>query len=272
MALQPHPDSLLGRLAQLPDPRGRDGRRYPLATLLGLVCLGVLHGHDSLHSAHCWARTRWRFLWRPLGAHSPHFPCYNTVRNLLRTLDADVVDQHLRPWVEDLVGHPLGGISADGKVLRGSKRDDVPALHLVALVAHTCGSVLAQRVASAGDEVAALQQLLQEVPLRGRIITTDAGLTYAETTQTIRRQHGDYVGVIKGNHAEVCPILDDWVAEAALSPPARGGHALAGPEGGDCPTETEEAHIARRQPPRTASAASPGCGNDGEIAGAAGDP
>lgn len=64
MVLQPHPDSLLGRLAQLPDPCARDGCRYPLATLLGLVFLGVLHGHASLHSAWCWARTRWRILMR----------------------------------------------------------------------------------------------------------------------------------------------------------------------------------------------------------------
>src|SRR5262245_57445874 len=51
MALQPHPDSLLGALATVPDPRRRKGRRYPQPTLLGLVLLGMLHGHDSLRGA-----------------------------------------------------------------------------------------------------------------------------------------------------------------------------------------------------------------------------
>lgn len=36
-------------LEQLPDPRSRQGRRYPLATLLGLVVLAFLGGAHSLH-------------------------------------------------------------------------------------------------------------------------------------------------------------------------------------------------------------------------------
>ena len=65
-------DSLLGRLATLLDPRRREGRRYPLAALVGLVVLGLLHGKGSLRGA--WAQHRWGVLWRPLGARSPHFP------------------------------------------------------------------------------------------------------------------------------------------------------------------------------------------------------
>jgi hypothetical protein len=41
-------ESLLGRLQTLPDPRHRQGRRYPLAALLGLLVLGALHGETSL--------------------------------------------------------------------------------------------------------------------------------------------------------------------------------------------------------------------------------
>lgn len=219
MALVAHPDSLLGRLGALPDPRQRKGRRYPLAPILGLVLLGMLHGRDSLRGAWVWAQQRWGLLWRPLGARSPHFPAYNTVRDVLAALSADDVDRRLRPWLEQFLDQPLGGISADGKVLRGSKRFDAPALHLVSLVAHECASVLAQREATGGDEVAALLVLLREVPLTGRTVTMDAGLLHAETTQTIRLQQGDYAGAIKGNQPEVLAVLDDWVAQAVLSPP-----------------------------------------------------
>ena len=72
MALVAHPDSLLGRLGALPDPRQRKGRRYPLAPILGLVLLGMLHGRDSLRGAWVWAHQHWGVLWRPLGARSPH--------------------------------------------------------------------------------------------------------------------------------------------------------------------------------------------------------
>lgn len=233
MALVNHPDSLLGRLGTLPDPRRRKGRRYPLPALLALVLLGMLHGRDSLRGAWIWARQHWGVLWRPLGARSPHFPSYNTVRDLLASLDADDLDRRLRPWLEQFLDRPLGGVSADGKVLRGSKRADRAALHLVALVAHECASVLAQREAQGGDEVAALLVLLSEVPLNGRTISMDAGLLNASVTQTITRRHGDYVGSVKGNQVEVQTLMDEWIAPAVLSPPGGRAGTTAGGGGRD---------------------------------------
>jgi hypothetical protein len=206
-----------------------------------LVLLGMLHGRDSLRGAWVWAHQRWNLLWRPLGARSPHFPAYNTVRDLLARLDVDELDRRLQPWLEQLLDHPLGGVSADGKVLRGSKRDDAPALHVVALVAHECATILAQREAVGGDEVAALLALLSDVPLRGRTISMDAGLLNAQVTQTITQHQGDYVGVVKGNQAELQTLLDAWVAEAVLSPPARYSRATSCAGGGDRPTTPLEA-------------------------------
>jgi hypothetical protein len=228
MAVQPHPDSLLGCLAALPDPRRRQGRRYPLSALLGLVLLGMLHGHDSLRGGWVWARQHWSLLWRPLGGRSPHFPAYNTVRNLLLALDADDVDRRLQPWLERFLNHPLGGISADGKVLRGSKRDQLPALHVVSLVAHEGASILAQRLAPDGDEVAALLALLREVPLAGRTISMDAGLLTGAVTEVITEEEGEYIGVVKGNNPELVAVLDEWVAAEVLSPLSRNGSASTG--------------------------------------------
>jgi hypothetical protein len=232
---------LLGALAAFPDPRSRKGRRFPLGALLGLVLLGMLHGHDSLRGAWVWARLRWGLLWRPLGARAPHFPSYNTVRDLLARLNADELDRQLRPWLEQLLDHPVGGVSADGKVLRGSKRDNAPALHVVSLVAHESATVLAPREAGGGDEVAALLVLVTEVPLKGRTISMDAGLLNAQVTQTITEQQGDYVGVVKGNQAEIKTLLDEWIAPAVLSPPGRSSRTAAGARDRDCTATSPEA-------------------------------
>jgi hypothetical protein len=227
MAVQPHSDSLLGCLAALPDPRRRQGCRYPLPVLLGLVLLGMLHGRDSLRGGWVWARQHWGLLWRPLGGHSPHFPAYNTVRNLLLALDPDDVDRHLQPWLERFLDRPLGGVSADGKVLRGSKRDDLGALHVVSLVAHDCASILAQRQALNGDEVAALLALLREVPLAQRTISMDAGLLTGAVTEVITEEGGEYIGTVKGNNPELVAVLDEWVAAEVLSPLCGNGSASA---------------------------------------------
>jgi hypothetical protein len=239
MAVQPHPDSLLGCLAALPDPRRRQGRRYPLPAILGLVLMGMLHGRDSLRGGWVWARQHWSLLWRPLGGRSPHFPSYNTVRTLLLSLDADDVDRRLQPWLSRLLDHPLGGISADGKVLRGSKRDQLPAVHVVSLVAHDCASILAQRQAVDGDEVGALLVLLAEVPLAQRTISMDAGLLSGAVTQTITAQKGEYIGMVKGNNPEVLAVLDEWVAADVLSPLGGDGSTPTSSRGPDSATAKE---------------------------------
>ena len=215
------PDSLLGRLQTLPDPRRRQGRRYPLAALLGLLVLAALHGESSLRGMWLWARNHWDELWWPLGFGSPHFPALTTLWNLLGALDADAVDQLVSDWLRELLGQSTGGLSADGKVLRGSRRADLPGVWLVALARQDLGSVMHQRqVASGSHELPTLVTLLRETPLQDQTVTLDAGLMCAETTQVIRAQEGDYLGIVKGNQAEIKGAVDDWIAEQVVSPSA----------------------------------------------------
>ena len=87
--------------------------------------------------------------------------------------------------------------------------------------------------------VAALLTLLTEVPLAGRTISMDAGLLTGTVTQTITRQEGDYIGMVKGNNPEVLAVLDAWVATAVLSPLGGNGSAPADPRSPDCIPATE---------------------------------
>lgn len=66
-------EPLLACLQQLPDPRRPQGRRYPLAALLGLVLLGTLHGQSSLRGIWVWSQQHWPQIWQPLGFRSPPF-------------------------------------------------------------------------------------------------------------------------------------------------------------------------------------------------------
>jgi hypothetical protein len=172
-----------------------------------------------------WARHHWDDIWWPLGFGSPHFPALTTLWNLLGMVDADAIDRIVSTWLTELMGQPAGGISADGKVLRGSRRAEVPGVWLVALARHDLGSVVHQRqVAPGSHELPTLLALLREVPLAGQIVTLDAGLLCADTTQAVRAQHGNYLGVIKGNQAEIKAVVDDWIAEQVFSPAADSPH------------------------------------------------
>lgn len=214
-----HPESLLGRLRSLPDPRRRQGRQYPLPSILGALILGALNGHTSGHGAWAWAREHWGAIWQSLGFRSPHCPVYATVWTVLQRIDAERLDCLISGWLEEVLGQPPGGVGVDGKTLRGSRRGELPGLKLVALVQHDLGTVLGQRQVADGEgEVSAALALLREAPLAGRVVTLDAGLLSAEATQVVTAQGGDYVGVVKENHPVVKAVLDEWVQDAVVSP------------------------------------------------------
>lgn len=118
-------------------------------------------------------------------------------------------------------------MSADGKVLRGRRRAETAPIWLVSVARQDVGAVLRQRhVPDGGHELAALLALLRETPLNGQVITLDAGLLCAETTHVIRAQQGEYLGVVKGNQADIKAALDDWLTDSAFSPsgPATSGN------------------------------------------------
>ncbi len=145
------PDSLVGRLQTVPDPRRRHGRRSPLPALLGLLIRAALHGASSLRGMWRWGRNHWGSRWWPLGFGSPHVPARTTIWNVLGAFDPDAVDRIVSVWLPALLGQPVGGVRADGKVLRGSRRDGVPSVWLVAFARQDVGSVVRQRQVAEGS-------------------------------------------------------------------------------------------------------------------------
>lgn len=216
MELQP--ESLLARLAELPDPRRAQGRRYPLSAILGLLFLAVLHGQSSLRGVWLWGQLHRERIWQPLGFRSARLPTLTTLWNLLVRIDQQALAQLLATWLEQLGSAPLGGISADGKVLRGSRRDALVGLQVVTLVHHQLGLVLGQQpVAGGNGELGALLDLLRRTPLGGRVLTLDAGLLQSGITRVVPRYGGHFLGAVKHNHREIKAAVDDWIIEQGIS-------------------------------------------------------
>ena len=219
ISLVPAPQSLLGILATLPDPRRRQGRMYPLASILGLLVLAALNGERSLRGMWMWGCSHWPQIADGLGFWDvARPPTLSTVCYVLTRLDLDALDAVVHEWATPWLQTEPEGWSIDGKVVRGSKPADRAALRVVGFAAHTLQGVLRQHPVEAGDEVTAAVQLLRHVPLQGQVVTMDAGLLQRDVVQVILDGGGEYVGVLKGNHSDVKPLVDEWIADAVFSP------------------------------------------------------
>jgi hypothetical protein len=144
---------LLERLAMLPDPRDRRGRRHTLASVLAISAAAVAAGARSVTAIAEWATDApWPIL-AALGLRCDpltrrcHVPGEATLRRVLARVNGDAVDAAVGAWLADRPRPPLRHrrvLAVDGKTLRGSARDG-HQVHLLAALDHHDGAVLAQR-------------------------------------------------------------------------------------------------------------------------------
>ncbi len=182
-----HPESMLGRLGKVPDPRNCRGRIYPLVAILSMLLAGALEGEGSLRGMWMRGRKYWRVLMDQLGVLGlPDPPCLSAVWYVLTRVDVGALGEAVSGWVGG--GEEAAGV--DGKHLRGSKRKGEGALRVIALAGHRLRQVMAQRPVEGGDEVTAAVRLLSEVPLAGRVVSMDAGLMERPVVKTIMGKGG----------------------------------------------------------------------------------
>ena len=187
--------SLWELLQEIPDHRRREGRIYPLASILGLLIVAGVNGESSLRGKWLWGREHWRRLWEPLGFKPGSVaPQYGTLWTILDGLDVTGLEGVLRRWSAAHTVTETEAISIDGKYLRGSKRRGQPALQVVSALAQELGQFIGQGEAPDGDVVAAALDVLRGIPLEGKVVTMDAGLLQKSVAAVILEKGGPISG------------------------------------------------------------------------------
>ena len=142
--------NLLAKLQEVPDVRRRQGRLYPLASVLGMLILAALNGESSLRGMLGWGERHWQELARPLGFKGgTSAPVYGTVWRILHLLPLAALESVLGAWLATGEVKDEAALALDGKQLRGSKRREsgLPALQVVTAAAQGLGVVLGQELA-----------------------------------------------------------------------------------------------------------------------------
>ena len=220
--------ALFPYLEAVPDPRGRQGRRYDLRVLLVLCLVGFCTGCQGYLSVARWGSALPPEVLHAFGVTQGRSPCAATWLNLFRVLDWDAVARQFHAWAEAACLQPAArpaatpagedppweGFAIDGKCLRGSRAAGAATAHVVSVVAHGSGvSVRDVGVGAKEGELTVAPALLAAVLGPGRVLTGDALFTQRSLCQQLREGGGHYVLIVKENQ----PALRSQV-QAVLAP------------------------------------------------------
>ena len=217
--------SLREQLEEVEDSRGRHGKRHALGVVLALLVLARLAGKIGGRAAETYAKTLKADELRALGCRREGAtgayvtPSDTTFQRVMERTDPASLERVIQRWTQPRVAASQA-LAGDGKRIRGANRLGPEGAHweTVTLVDHATGMPVASRsYREEGGEPAALRALLEEVDLRGRTVTLDAGHAGRATERAIVEQHGGHILVrIKGNckrtHATLVGL--DWALGA----------------------------------------------------------
>jgi len=212
-------------LAQVPDPRGRKGKRHVFtATLTAVICamLQNCRGYEAIAQ---WLQEQpLDFLWSLGFTRRP--PTETGVRRLLSRIDVTAFEAALTRSITDVWGDPaltkqLAPTSLDGKTLRGTWHRLDGAVHLLAVVDSHTKCVLHQRhVPTDTNEHQIALNVLKDLVLTGRVITADAAFCHQDVCRTIIDSGGHYVLPVKDNQPNLLNAISlEFTAQDAVFSP-----------------------------------------------------
>jgi hypothetical protein len=211
--------SLWSALRQVPDPRARAGRRYPLGALLVIVALGLLRGAVHLSTIY---RTGLKLDQRQRGHIGLPFkrgtrfrpaPGYFAYRDVLAALDLERLAEVLTAWLQAHAGQLPRTLAADGKIIR-----DHLGL-IVTLVDTEEGTPVAVMATTEGKghELKTAQKLLasRNVNLHNATVTTDSLHCQDQTVhQIVLEKGGDYLVQVRDNQPTIHTHAQTKLAQA----------------------------------------------------------
>ena len=214
-------ESIVTYFETLPDPRHERNRRHLLVDMITIAVCGVIVGCDGPTSMAQWAKAKQE--WLETFLELPHgIPSRDCIRRVLTALKPLAFQQCFEAWMahlihEDAEGKPI--IAIDGKTLRRShdRRNGLGPLHLVSAWASQQGLSLGQvATEEKSNEITAIPELLDQIDVKGAVVTIDAMGCQKEIARQIVDGQGDYVLAVKENQPKLYEEIRDFFSDERL--------------------------------------------------------
>ena len=204
---------ILEYIENMEDKRQQSKVKYPLSEVLFVVLLAMLGNANEWEEIEAFAQAHEKCLRKYLSFENG-IPSHDTIRRVMGMISPQSLQGLQYKWNELLSrdeGEKLKKIiNIDGKTMRDSGNKDNKAHHIVSAWSKEDGFCLGQTVVQEkSNEITAIPLLLDEIDIKGKVITIDAMGTQIEIATKIKQLKGDYVLALKGNQG----ILYEEVAE-----------------------------------------------------------
>jgi len=207
-------------LRSLPDPRRRQGIRYPLESVVVIALMAMVCGADNADDMESWGESNAEWLEGMLPL--PHgTPTQDVFLAVFGAIDPEAFRGVFLSWMELLrlrLRNAGKHIAIDGKT---SRRSFDPAngrlpIHTVSAWLSDEGLVLGQiKVEDKSNEIVAIPELLRLLELCGTTVTIDAIGCQTEIARTIVDGEGHYLLSVKENQPTLHKEIVETFAEAA---------------------------------------------------------
>ena len=201
-------------------PDARKHKRYLLGTVLTLIALGLLRGAVHLSGIVRTAqkldqnqRQQLRLRYKK-GTKFRSVPGYSVFREVLHSVDLEVLAQRLTQWMQSHAGQLPRTLAVDGKIIREH-------LGLIVALVDTEEGIpvaVAANLEGKGHELKTTQALLAspEVNLLNATVTADSLHCQDKTAHIITREKGgDFLLQVRANQPTLRQLAEQKLAEQA---------------------------------------------------------
>lgn len=193
-----------------------DGYFCKISDVITISILGCICGLKNTKQIHQWAsNTRIsKFLKEKFGIN--HVPCYYWILSLLKIISPESLNDCFMCWVKSFTHVERNAvISIDGKTIRSTTKKKKYPHPLSIISAQLCeyGVTLAQHYDDVGNEIIAVQELLQMLNIEGQMIVADALNCQKETAEIVVDKGGYYLFCVKDNHPKLRADIENFLQD-----------------------------------------------------------
>lgn len=199
-------EAILKYLGTVIDNRQARKVMHKMGDIIALVFFAMVANADDWVEIEVFGKEHEGFLRQYLELPNG-MPSHDTIQRVFMIVSPEFLEKFQIQWNEMLnseEGERIKKILAiDGKTQRGNGNKNQKANHIVSAVDENGFCLGQKRVEEKSNEITAIPELLDDLNVKGHIITLDAMGTQREIAKKIRKKRADYVLALKKNQGEL---------------------------------------------------------------------